>query len=49
MTLQKVWVFDFSSNFSYDTKRPLSTKEISDIGIFRFFTFFSKIWKIGER
>ena len=30
-------------------KRPLSTKEIIEIGIFRFFNLFSKMWKISER
>jgi len=36
-------------------KRPLSTKEITEIGIFRFFNLFSKMWKtcntdkIGDR
>ena len=30
-------------------KRPLSTKEITEIGIFRFFNLFSKMWKTSER
>ena len=30
-------------------KRPSSTKEMIEIGIFRFFSLFSKIWKTGKR
>jgi len=38
-------MFDFFTNFSYDTKRPLS---INETGIFRFLALFLKIWKIRE-
>ena len=30
-------------------KSPSSTKERMEIGIFRFFILFSKIWRIGAR
>jgi len=30
-------------------KRPLSTKEIKEIRIFRFFNLFSKMWRIEEK
>ena len=30
-------------------KRLSSTKERMEIGIFRFFILFSKIWRIGDR
>ena len=36
-------------DLSWEIKSLSSTKEITEIGIFRFFTLFSKIWKIGER
>jgi len=29
--------------------RPLSTKEMKEIGIFRFFRYFSKIYKNSKR
>ena len=30
-------------------KRPSSTNRKVEMGIFRFFKYFSKTWKIGER
>ena len=30
-------------------KKPLFTKEITKIGIFRFFNLFSRIWKTGNK
>jgi len=36
-------------NLSWEIKRPLSTNKMTEIGIFRFFNLFSKIWKIKER
>ena len=30
-------------------KRPSFTKEITEIGIFRFFNLFSKIWKTSDK
>ena len=35
--------------FSCDTKRPLSTKDTNETGIFRLLALFLKIWKMGER
>ena len=33
----------------WEIKSSLSIKEITEIGIFRFFNLFSKIWKTGYR
>ena len=33
----------------WDIKRPLSTNERMEIGIFKFNKYFSRIWKIEER
>ena len=38
-----------SKYFSCETNRLLFTKKIREIGIFRFFNLFSKIWKTGEK
>ena len=35
-------------DLSCEIKSPSSTKERVEIGIFRFFSQFSKIWNIGE-
>jgi len=36
-------------DFSWEIKRLLSINEMKEIGIFRFFSLFSKIWKIEEK
>jgi len=38
-----------SKDLSWEIKRSLSTKEIIEMGIFKFFRHFSKIYKKGER
>ena len=42
-------MFDFSRDFSYEIKRPSSTKYKKEIAKFlkRFLDLFLKIWKIG--
>ena len=41
-------IFDLSKDFSYEIKRPLSTKDRNEIAKFwkRFFDLFLKMWKI---
>ena len=39
----------FSKDFHCNIKSPLSMKERNKIGIFRFFSCFSKIWKIRDK
>jgi len=36
-------------DFSWEIKRLLSINEMKEIGIFRIFSFFSKMWKIEEK
>ena len=36
-------------DLSWETKSLSSTKKITEIGIFRFFNLFSKVWKIKKR
>ena len=40
---------DFSKDFSWERKSPLSTNKRNKIGILRLFDIFSKMWKMGER
>jgi len=47
VTTKKMRIF-FSNDFSWDIKSPSSTNKRNKTGIFKFFAFFSKIWKIGE-
>ena len=39
----------FFKRFFWEMKSPLSTNRRKEIGIFRFFVLFSKMWKRGER
>ena len=41
--------FETTKDLFWEMKRPLFTKEIMEIGIFRFFNLFSRIWKTGKR
>ena len=38
-----------TKDLSWETKSLLFIKEMIEIRIFRFFNFFSKVWKIRER
>lgn len=42
-------MFNTDIDLFYAMRRLSSTKEIVEIGIFRFFNWFLKIWKIGKR
>jgi len=42
-------VFECEMDLFWETNKPLSTKEIIEIEIFRIFRYFSNEWKTGER
>ena len=42
-------MFETTRDLFWEMKRPLSTKERMEIGIFRFLILFLKIWRMEER
>ena len=49
LKIQKIKALDFSKDFSWEIKSPLSTNKKNKIEILRLFDIFSKICKMGER
>jgi len=49
LNVQKIKASDFSKDFAWEMRSPLSTNKRNKIEILRLFDIFSKIWKIGER
>ena len=47
--LQKRFEFKMWKNLFWEMKRPSSTKEMTEIEIFRFFNLFSRIWKTDNK
>jgi len=46
ITTKEIWIHFFSRDFSWEIKSLLSMNKKNKMGIFKFFTLFSKIWKI---
>ena len=42
-------MFEWGIYLFWEMKSLLSTKEMIEMGIFRIFKHFSRIWKMGER